>query len=611
MYNMYVGQSVCTDCEAGSAAGEFGSISCTLCHPGTWSSQGAPTCTLCLAGTYSLVVGASSANLCTTCAAGSYSGAGATQCLLCGACSYWTWPMRIQMQFTLFSHTTFASVGSNSGSSMTMISSTLALVNDVSDLYRLHIGTGAVTAAPYEKRFTTAIGHLEAARNYDSIYMVQSSNAYRYSLPSLESMNAYGDEGIGAIGITESASGARVWITCTNFIRAYNKDTEAIVQTVNYPSPFTTATAYPCVHSNYPNDIFVSGKSAAGLFGLRRYNTATGVWSLLSTDVSSLNKCSFTPDGNFVFLTTSSNTWVYSMAENTTTRFYVGQINGLVIDPSQQFVLMSRQLTAVHKQSVLIQDARHCPAGQYSLQGGLQSPFDCSLCPAGSLCPSGANITQCSAGSYAVATGLREQGQCNTCPSGFFCMGATHLQVCPLGSYSLALSVTKISDCSLCPAGFYCTNTTTRKPCPSNTNSPIGSSDLGQCTCDAGYRCEITKVVHAEVVLPISVVDFQALQLQYRQAVAAAAGVSVAQVVIVSVTSAASTGGGRRRMLAADDFTEVHTSIYDSVFTAKPHMALASLQRQLKLRGLPPHERTMRVTLHREVKSASRALAPL
>jgi len=401
-----------------------------------------------------------------------------------------------------------------------------------------------------------------------------------------------------------------VWITANSFMRSYNKDMESTVQTINYPSPFTSASASPCVHSSYPNEVFVAGKSMLGSFGFRKYDTATGVWTTITTEVTSLNKCTFTPDGLFVFLTSASNTWVWNMMDLTLSRFYIGQVNGLVVDPNQNFVLLARQLNSVQRQSILIQDPRNCPTAQYSLVGGLQSPLDCSVCPAGSLCPGGANITQCAAGTYSKTTGFREQGQCTVCPAGYFCTGATALTLCPLGSYSLATNVTRQQDCSKCPAGFYCTNTTVIVACPANTMSPVGSSDLAQCTCAAGYRCEVTKVVHAEVVLPITVVDFQALQLQYRQAVAAAAGVSVDQVIIVSVTNAVS-GGARRRLLAATSdpmpYTEVHTSIYNSKYNEKPHLALRVLQRQLHMRGLPRHEVDMRISLHDEVTNSAKA----
>jgi hypothetical protein len=601
-YNMYSGQSTCTLCDAGTATNQFGSTICGVCAAGKWSPQGAATCSNCLAGTYSTTVGASSISLCLTCQPGSYSSAGSTVCLLCGACSYWNWPMKITFGFTLGAATTFAGVGANAGSMMTLQSSSIAIVNDVSELYRLNILTGTVTSFTYDKKDTTAITHLEASMDRTSLYMVQNGYAYRFTLPAVQSLNAYGDEGIGALGITENAWGNAVWITCSGNMKSYNKDTEVLITTVSYPTPFTLATTSPCVHTSYPNEIFVAGKSGQGGFGFRKYNFLTNTWTTVTVEVTSLNKCEFTPDGLFVFLTSSSNTWVWNMIDSTMTRFYVGQVNGMIVDPDQNFVLLARQLNSVQKQTILIQDPRNCPTAKYNLLGGLQSASECITCPAGSLCPGGAVITQCSAGTYSQTTALREQGQCSLCPSGFFCTGGTGYQICPLGSYSLATGVTKVADCNKCPAGFYCTNVTTIQQCPSNTNSPQGSSDLAQCVCDPGYKCEVTKVVHAEVTLPISIVDFEALRQQYILAVAAAAGVDPSQVVIVSVTSSTPTSG--RRLLS--EYCEIHTSIYNSRHHDKPHLAFKDLGKHLVARGLPHHHKDIKVTLHHEITHSRR-----
>jgi hypothetical protein len=327
---------------------------------------------------------------------------------------------------------------------------------------------------------------------------------------------------------------------------------------------------------------------------------------VVSTTLTSLNKCTFTPDGNFVVLTAITGTWLYSMTDGTFTKMYTGQINGIVVDPQSKFVLLARQQVGIYKQPVVIQDARNCGPGLFSTNGGLSSAAQCETCPAGSLCPGGANITQCTAGSFSAAAGLRTQGQCTACPAGSYCTGGTANALCPLGSYSLATSLTRVVDCGLCPAGFYCANTTAIVACPSNTFSPSGSSDLASCTCNAGYKCEVTKVVHAEVTLPISVIDFEALRQAYIEAVAAAAGVDPSQVVIVSVTS--STPGGRR-LLSAREYAEVHTSIYGSRHIAQPHLALVTLQRHLEIRGLPRHESNLKITLHHEVSHSIKARA--
>jgi hypothetical protein len=511
------------------------------------------------------------------------------------------------MRITFFAAETtsfFANVGSNTQTHMTLMSPTVAVASDGSDLYTLNIMTGAATLVGYEKRDTSTIVHMEASRNRGSFYFVQNGVGLRYSLPNFQYMNWYGEA--SALAITEAVDGQLVWITYPSFMIAYRKDTESVFTTVSYPVA-GVAMASMCVHSSYPNRLFVAGRVTGGVFGFRSYNTQTGAWTTILTDPASINRCTFTPDGNFVFLTTSSSIFVYSMTDANWQRIYSGTVNGLVVDPSANFILMAQHLKSVHKQTTLIQDPRNCGPGLYSLNTGLQSAADCQTCPAGSVCFSGSNISQCAPGSFSSSLGLRIQAQCSVCPAGSYCVGGTANQVCPLGSYSLATGITRLVDCGRCPAGFYCPNTTVIKACPANTNSPQGSSDLGQCTCDAGYKCEVTKVVHAEVTLPISVVDFEALRQQYIQAVAAAAGVLPSQVIIVSVTTASGTSG--RRLFGLDGFTEIHTSIYNSIYEQKPHLALKSLQQELKARGLPRHQQNIKITLHHEVKGSSKALA--
>jgi hypothetical protein len=60
--------------------------------------------------------------------------------------------------------------------------------------------------------------------------------------------------------------------------------------------------------------VFVAGKAATGTFGFRKYQVNTGAWSVVSTTLTSLNKCTFTPDGNFVVLTAITGTVFYWLA---------------------------------------------------------------------------------------------------------------------------------------------------------------------------------------------------------------------------------------------------------------------------------------------------------
>ena len=42
-------------------------------------------------------------------------------------------------------------------------------------------------------------------------------------------------------------------------------------------------------------------------------NAVTGVWTTLVTSLGSLNKCEFTPNGNFAILTSISGAWIWSV----------------------------------------------------------------------------------------------------------------------------------------------------------------------------------------------------------------------------------------------------------------------------------------------------------
>jgi hypothetical protein len=123
--------------------------------------------------------------------------------------------------------------------------------------------------------------------------------------------------------------------------------------------------------------------------------------------------------------------------------------------------------------------------------------------------------------------------------------------------------------------------------------------------CNAGFKCDVIQVVHAEVTLQMTVSDFYAVQTAYINAVAAAAGVNPSQVVIVAVTSAI-TPGRRRRLLSSEMNAQVHTSIYNSNHNAAPHRALETLNVNLLKQGLKEHL-GVKVSLHKEVRSSMKA----
>lgn len=600
-FNPYTGQSGCLACSAGTNADAFGSVSCTTCPAGGWSSSGSATCIPCSAGTFSDSSSASGSGTCKSCPTGHWSASNSVACNECGACSYWTWPMRVTAANQGDAQLILDQSTSSTQTFMTLVNTTHAIMSSGMEIAYLNIATGATQAIMYSSVESVAYTYIEASRDRKSIFLVQASIS-KLVLPTVEApvyelLHQYATT--NPMGCTEGFDGITLWVTQSNGLVAFNMGEETSAAAIPYPSALTGVTASPCMHASYPDFVFVVGKAVSGVFGFRKYKISTGTWSVVSTVLSSLIKCTFTPEGNFAIVTSASGPWMYSLTEDSYANFFSGSINSVLVDPLSTFLLLSGTGVGIFKQRIIIKDARTCSPGLYSATGALPSADQCSTCPAGSLCPGGANITQCLPGTFSNSAGLRAQGQCSACAAGRYCIGGTSNQLCPLGTYSLAARVTKVADCGLCPAGFYCPNATVVVACPSNTFSPSGSSDLTSCTCNAGYRCEVVKVVHAEITLPITILAFEDLRQAYINAVAAAAGVDPSQVIIVSVTSTSPTG--LRRLLSRTEYVEVHTSIYGSKHVAHPLLALTMLQRHLVIRGLPRHESNMRITLHSEV----------
>lgn len=595
-YNQFVGQAACSLCLAGYYADSLGSTACGTCVAGTYSAEGAASCTQCGAGSYSVVVAATDISTCTMCSVGSWALAGSTSCNICGACSYWFWPPKI-IANTVGPFTVSVSVGTNSKSAMTLVSASRAIVADNANLYSVDLGTWAVTNLNYQPQETRFYGHVEASRDRSSLYLVQSM-VYRVSLPSLSLISEYVVSGPG--GASETLDGTGLWVGQMGGLSLFDVATEMLVKSFALPSGVSNVVITPCLHTSYPQYVFVVGSVP---FGFRRMSVATGSWTTLVTNLGSLSKCEFTPDGNFVVLTSISGAWLWSVALGTTQQIATGQMNDMLVDPVQNWIVLGQQNVGLIKSGLLIQDSATCSPGLYSLSGGLQSGLQCQTCPAGSLCPGGANITQCAPGTYSFSTGMRQQGQCHDCPPGYFCTGGDAYSVCPLGSYSLASKIPSAVACGKCVAGFYCPNTTVIVVCPSNTNSNPGSSMLADCQCDAGYQCQMTQVIHAQVVLPLTLETFADLQTAYIAAIAAAAGVDPSQVVIVSVQAVTPSGGSRRLLGQQGMHTEVHTVIYGSRNMHQPHKSLVDLSKHLSDRGLPVHS-SVKLMLRHEVKSA-------
>ena len=107
-------------------------------------------------------------------------------------------------------------------------------------------------------------------------------------------------------------------------------------------------------------------------------------------------------------------------------------------------------------------------------------------------------------------------------------------------------------------------------------------------------------MVHTSIILPLSVAQFTPdIQARYAQAIAAAAGVPVANVHIIAV-HAITLGGGRRLLEFGAPAIDIHTSVYES-----PTMEIQDLNAHLQSQGLPSPRRVV-VEIHKEVVSSFR-----
>jgi hypothetical protein len=384
--------------------------------------------------------------------------------------------------------------------------------------------------------------------------------------------------------------GLVIWIVQPDNIRSLDPVSTTVQKTFAI-----SGGTYACLHDDHPDHLFVTGS-----FGLKKVDKVTGVQTTLSSG-SAYVHCTFTADGKFIILANSAakQAWAYSVFDGRMTRLLNNAIVTSIMDDNGTLVF-AIQNAGVRNITYTSKDSDTCSVGKFSLYSGLQMESQCEVCPSGSLCPGGANITECNPGTYSLVTGHREQAQCLVCPKGYYCTGGNGIHMCPLGTYSLAAAVTTVGDCPMCTAGYFCPNTTTQIQCPENTNSLPGSSDLGECTCTAGYRCLMVKVVHCEVLLPMAASSFTAdVQAAYIIAIALAAGVDPSSVHIVAIQQV-TLGGGRRLLELGNIAVEVHTSIY------KAHGdVLNDLNHHLESLGLPSH-RGVRISIHKEVVSSIR-----
>lgn len=143
--------------------------------------------------------------------------------------------------------------------------------------------------------------------------------------------------------------------------------------------------------------------------------------------------------------------------------------------------------------------------------------------------------------------------EAQACPAGYVCpVNSTSTIACVKGTYNNQTNAFASSQCATCPVGFYCPVASVNPTrCPDYTTSVEGQDSVLQCTCLAGYFCKYAKRIYGRVTLNISAAAFGAsMQSNFRKAIAAAAGVTESDVLILSVNSGTGGGGSRRRLLS-------------------------------------------------------------
>ena len=614
-YAVSVGQYQCQSCAAGYYASGLGSSFCATCWAGSYSTIGAQTCTSCLAGTFSAATAAPSIATCQTCPLGAWSTSNSTACTLCGACPYWQYPPTVFF-YVLSMSAVLSSGDRNYKFAVNNLDGSIFMAKGTS-IYTVDLSSGQVSQplvvqGPSNTVWWFASISSSVLGNY--IYLIRNQDVYRVDL-DMKSYDIVYPSRLATCILEDSTQQGNVmlWIVQPTSVRQV--DPLAAIDLNVYS---ISGANYACVNPIDPTTLYVTGS-----FGLKGLNKATGVFTTILAG-SAFTTCQITPDGNFVVLAQPAlkKVVVYSLFDGTVTPIIANAaVSGVYVD--SKAMVFGVDSVGVRNVTYNSADSRTCAPGQYGKNFGMTSPDTCTLCPAGNLCPGGANVTSCAPGTFSNQTGLRQQQQCAVCPAGYYCSGATCPQgfdcsvnsgvcsgpdcagadsphTCPPGSYSLNTGLALPTDCPLCLAGSYCPDTVTMIKCPNNTWAAAGSSDLSSCLCAKGFRCVITKIVHAQIVLSMTATQFTTLlQQKYRAAVAAAAGVDISLVSIQGFFSITSPPSGRRLLGHRGEWdpraVDVHTLIHRSEM-----VELNQLNMHLSNHGLPT-SRSVRVSLQEEV----------
>lgn len=231
-----------------------------------------------------------------------------------------------------------------------------------------------------------------------------------------------------------------------------------------------------------------------------------------------------------------------------------------------------------------------CDFGSFSDQGATA----CTACPPGTYGPDvvASACSQCPPGQFETGYGstacqdcpLGQQAsldstRCSPCPPGFYCLPNGTVAACPIGTFSNSSGIWSLEQCAPCPANYICTEPTSKRACPEHTWSPEGSTEMDECMCEPGYSCSYTNVMDASFNLPMTEAQFQAVEQQFIDAIAEAAGVTPDRVTITGVFPG--TIPTRRSLLPT--FIRA-VAVQVRVLTAR---SLSGLEACLRRHGLP------------------------
>lgn len=177
-----------------------------------------------------------------------------------------------------------------------------------------------------------------------------------------------------------------------------------------------------------------------------------------------------------------------------------------------------------------------CAAGKFGNTTGASACTPCQKTPAWIATALGNTVcTMCTAGKIAGDT----QEACIPCPRAQVCLGNDTIVSCPTGSFAPngTRGYKLLGECLRCPNDYFCKTPIQKEMCPLNTYSQQGAYNKHMCYCLDTHTCQYSSSTQASVTVSMSLASFEQLRAEFIRSIAAAAGVPIDKVQIVSVQS--------------------------------------------------------------------------